>query len=132
MRQNLQAILFLTPILAIGLLYTIFQSVDPVAVGPGGILAVFILIYVACLSSLFILLKIGLIWSEKLFGSKKNRKLSLLSVNGSRKVYYAASILAFIPVTFLAMNAYSRLNFIDIALVFVLTVVAIFYIIKRN
>lgn len=132
MKKGLKALLFLSPLLVIGLLYVIFQSTDPASIGPGGVLIVFVLIYLGCLSILFILLRFGLYWVGRLLALRKSRKAPALPGMEIRKAYYVASVLAFVPVIFLAMHAYSQLQFTDVALVAVLMSIVTFYIIKRG
>jgi hypothetical protein len=132
MTKGFKALLFLSPFLVAGLLYAIFQSTDPASTGPGLVLAVFILIYLGCLSVLFIALRFGLYWVKKLLALRNKSEGQAIPRIGTRKAYYVASVLAFAPVTLLAMHAYSQLQFTDIALVVVLMTVITFYIVKRG
>lgn len=132
MKRSLQILLFLSPLLVVALLYAIFQFTDPASVGPGGVLGVFILIYLGCLSVLFIFLRFGLFWAKKLFARRSSSKSYNLPYIHTRKAYYVASVLAFAPVTLLALHSYSQLQFTDIALVGLLMAIVTFYILKRR
>lgn len=133
MKRNLEPLLFIVPVVVLGLLYIIFQSTDPASVGPGGVLGVFVLIYVGCLSVLFIILRFGLYWIKKVLALRKgSARAYVLPAMGTRKAYYVASVLAFAPVTLLAMHAYSQLQFSDVALVALLVTVVTFYVVKRR
>jgi len=125
-------LLFLAPVAVLGLLYMIFQFTDPASVGPGGVLGVFVLIYIGCLSIVFIVLRFGLYWMKKILAIRKGSNFYGLPSMGTRKAYYIASVLAFAPVTLLAMHAYSQLQFSDIGLVVLLVAVVTFYIVKRR
>jgi hypothetical protein len=133
MKRNTRIALLLVPLVVTILLYGIFQFTDPISVGPGGVLGVFVLIYLGCLSIVFIILRFGLYWVRKLLSGRKNQ-ISHVSVSGigSRKAYYVASVLAFAPVTLLAMHAYSQLQLTDVVLVGVLMAIVTFYILRRR
>lgn len=132
MKKALTILLFSSPFLVTGLLYLIFQFVDPLAVGPGGVLAVFALIYLGCLSVLFIVLRFGLYWIRKVVAMYKRREIGARPILEAKKAYYIASVVAFAPVTLLAMHAYSQLQVTDVLLVLILLSMAIFYIVKRG
>lgn len=133
MKRTTQIALFLSPVFIGSLLYGLFQFTDPLSVGPGGVLGVFVLIYLGCLSMLFILLRFGVYWMRKFLARRvtTGHDIKFSSVE-TRKAYYIASVLAFVPVVFLAMHAYSQLQFTDIALVGILMTIVTFYIIKRR
>jgi hypothetical protein len=132
MNRILKVALFVSPFLIAGLLFMVFQFTDPASVGPGGVLGVFTLIYLECLSILFIILRFGLYWVRKLLQIRRGPKAVSLPGMGVRKAYYIASIVAFAPVTLLAMHAYAQLQLTDIVLVILLMSIVTFYIIKRR
>lgn len=132
MKKALTALLFASPFLVAGTLYLVFQFVDPLSVGPGGVLGVFALIYLGCLSILFIVLRFGLFWIRKVVALYKRREIGVRPILEAKKAYYIASVVAFAPVTLLAMHAYSQLQVTDILLVLILLSIAIFYILKRG
>jgi hypothetical protein len=132
MKKVFTVLLLVSPFLIIGLLYLVFQFSDPLTAGPGGVLGVFTLIYLGCLSVLFILLRFGLYWVRAMVTMYKKQPQTSRPVVGTKKAYYIASVIAFAPVTLLAMHAYSQLQVADIVLVVVLLTIAIFYIVKRG
>lgn len=132
MKKVLTVLLLISPLLVVGLLYLVFQFSDPLTAGPGGVLGVFTLIYLGCLSVLFILLRFGLYWARVVMGMYKKQPQASRPVVGTKKAYYIASVVAFAPVTLLAMHAYSQLQVADVILVIVLMSIAIFYIVKRG
>lgn len=132
MKQIPKVLLFASPFVIAGILYGIFQLTDPASIGPGGVLGVFILMYLGCLSVLFIVLRFGLYWTRKLLRLREGTVVSTTPAMGARKAYYVASVLAFAPVTFLAMHAYSQLQLTDVLLVILLMAVLTFYILKRR
>jgi len=89
-----------------------------------GIFVVFVFIYLFWVSSIFILLKIG-----SLLLSKMHHRVKQLE---SKRAYYVASVLAFVPVLILAMQSVGQLELKDLLLVAIFTIVAIFYIAKRS
>ena len=132
MKRSLIGLLIITPLVAGLLLYIIFQFTDPATVGPAGLLGVFILIYLGCLSILFILLRFGLYAVSKMLSLRRGTTAHGAPQMGARKAYYIASVLAFAPVTFLAMHAYSQVGLTDIMLVSILMAIITFYILKRR
>ena len=133
MKKALMVLLFISPLVVAGLLYMIFQFSDPLTVGPLGVLGVFALIYLGCLSVLFILIRFGLYWVRKFVGLYKKQQMPGGGTRiEPRKAYYIASVVAFAPVTLLAMHAYTKLQITDVLLVLSLLVIAIFYIVKRG
>lgn len=123
-------VLVISPVVLLGTLYGVMQMVDPASAGPWGILGVFLLLYLVFLSVFFVLLRFGLYWLSKLIirGKKSNESARVFD---QKKAYYTASILALVPVTLLAMHAFSKIQWSDILLVALLTSLAIFYILKR-
>lgn len=131
-RRHLTIIMSLFPLVLTGLLYMIFQSTDPATIGPGGVLGVFILIYLVFLSIIFVLFRFGLYWVTKFLAKKQTLGVKRAIGVSQKKAYYIATVLAFMPVTLLAMRAFSRVQWMDLGLVMLLAVLAIFYIIKRQ
>ena len=126
-----QRLVYVIPVATIVALFVLFQFTDPISIGPGGILLVFILIYLFFVSCLFILLHFGTGLAGRILLSRKTVEQRQWSI-GVRKSYYIASIVAFAPVCFLAMQSIGQLQVRDVTLVMILTVVAIFYVIKRS
>ena len=113
------------------MLFVIFNVSNPVDIGPGGILIVFVLIYLFFASCFFILLHFGINILSRYLARRKSIDHRHWQV-GVRLAYYIASALAFAPVVVLAMQSVGQLQLRDVLLVTVLEVLAIFYIVKRG
>lgn len=126
------ASLFIIPVLLPAVLFAVLNYLDPATVGPGGILAVFVMIYFLCFSLLYVLLRYGL----KLFsvlGKKLGFRLDkqLESIN-KRRAYLYASVLSLIPIILLAMVSFSQLSIWDCLLVAAFAGISILYIQKTS
>lgn len=132
MQRNIGRLLLISPLLSAALLMIVLFSTDPVAIGPVGILGVFVLVYIFTLSLLFVLLRFGIGWFRRLTRSTKDNFRPAVRRVGVRKSYYIASILAFVPVLFLAMQSFAQLRLSDIILVGIFVGIAVFYVIKRT
>lgn len=132
MHSALRTLSYLVPLFALVALLVIMTSTDPISIGPGGILAVFVLVYVFWAGLFFTALHLGIGIASR-FIIKYRKTVTVRSVQiGVRKAYYIASALAFVPVLFLAMNSLGQLQFRDVALVLAFTSLIIFYIVKRT
>lgn len=132
MHHVLRTIGYLIPLFAVVALLFIMTSTDPVSIGPGGILVVFLLVYVFWAGLFFTVIHLGIGIASR-FLIKHRKSVTVRSVQiGARKAYYIASALAFVPVLFLAMNSLGQLQFRDVALVLVFMLLIIFYIVKRT
>lgn len=131
MQKKTKYAFLLTPILSAAILLLVLFSTDPVSIGPGGILGVFVLIYLFALSMLFVVLHFGIHWFTRLTARAKQDGTSRYRRIEARKAYYIASIIAFVPVLFLAMQSFAELRLSDIVLVGVFVSIAVFYVIKR-
>jgi Ca2+/Na+ antiporter len=132
MNQRLSITLLLTPFVLAAVLLYVFERTDPVSIGPGGILGVFILIYLITLSSLFIVLHFGVAFVSRIILKKRELVHKRQIKIGVRKAYYIASLFAFVPVLLLAMGSYSQLRFSDMLLIVAFIALVTFYIIKRG
>ncbi|MGB3009512.1 MAG: hypothetical protein WBB33_04120 [Candidatus Saccharimonadales bacterium] len=135
MKRSTTLLLYAAPLLLAAILYGLFTFVDPASADPGAILGVFVLIYLECLSIVFVVLHFGLKWVSKYIRKRKSVGNAMSHKSyavGVRKAYYIASIVSFAPVTLLAMHSFAQLRLIDIVLVFVFTGIATFYIVKRG
>lgn len=131
MQQFLRSLGYLTPLFALIVLVLLLNTTDPVSAGPGGILLVFLLIYIFWASLFFTILHLGLGTISR-FIIKYRQTVTVRSLQISvRKAYYIASALAFAPVLFLAMNSLGQLQVRDVALVLAFMTLVIFYIVKR-
>ena len=131
MVRNYEKLVYVIPVASVVALFALFQSTDPISIGPGGILVVFILLYLFFVSCLFILLHFGTSIFGRILLSRKTVEQRQWHI-GVQKSYYIASIIAFAPVCFLAMQSIGQLQIRDITLVLLLTAVAIFYVVKRT
>ena len=129
-RKNVRLV-YLIPVASFAILFALFQTTDPISIGPGGILVIFIFLYLFFVSCLFILLHFGTNMIGKIMLSRKTVEQRQWNI-GVRKSYYIASIVAFAPVIFLAMQSIGQLQIRDVMLVSLLTIVAIFYVVKRS
>ncbi len=131
MQRMLTTVGYLVPLFALVMLLLLVNLTDPVSAGPGGILLVFLLIYVFWAGLFFTLLHLGVRVASRLI-IKYRRTVTVRSLQlGVRKAYYIASALAFVPVLFLAMNSLGQLQIRDVGLVLVFMILIIFYITKR-
>lgn len=124
--------IYTLPLLVTVILYLLLSAVSPTDAGPGGILIVFILVYVFFTSLLFTLLHLGLRSLNSFLSQKKQGRLSTLTPLSVRRSYYMASVLAFGPVLLLALNSVRQLRVQDVVLVVLFLILAIFYIAKRD
>lgn len=123
-------LIYSIPLGCLVLLFVIMNSVDPTE-NVASILLVFLLIYLLAASVLFIMLRVGSRgWNA--VASHVSQRLVVNSAGLSRqRAYSMASVLAFMPVSLLAMQSLNQVRAIDIFLVVALTVLAMFYVVKR-
>lgn len=131
MTSQVQKLIYALPVACLVAIFALFQITDPIGIGPGGILFVFVLMYLFFLSSFFILLHFGIGIVGKLISSRKTIEQRTWKLGVSRS-YYIASIVAFAPVCLIAMQSIGQLQLRDVSLVFLLCAIAIFYIVKRG
>lgn len=132
MPQHTNSFLLIAPIILLGLLLYIFERTDPVSIGPGGVLGVFILMYLLALSVLFIILHTGVPLVSRIVMKKRGNLQAREVKIGVKKAYYVASLVAFIPVLLLAMGSFAQLKLTDVVLIVVFVALVTFYIIKRR
>lgn len=112
------------------LLLLILQGTAPSSTGPGGILAVFFLLYIilfVCLTWVLYLLNILIIkLTQSMVLRKPIRKMTL------PHAAYLASILAMAPVMIMGINSIGRVGFYEIVLVIVFVCLGVFYVEKRH
>ena len=110
-------------------LLLLMNFTSPSTAGPLGILAVFLLIYVASVSFIYLVLR-----NVATFLAKVSRPgLLKLALEGtsSLKLYYYSSILALSPVILLGMQSVGGVRWMDLTLLIVFEILACFYIYKR-
>lgn len=123
---------YLVPVFALVALMLLMNTTDPISAGPGGILVVFLLVYIFWAGLFFTILHLGLGVVSRLI-IRYRKAVTVRSVQLSiRKAYYIASALAFVPVLLLAMNSLGQLQIRDVALVSIFMFLVIFYIVKRT
>lgn len=91
---------------------------NPIQIGPNGILVFFILVYLLIFLVVLSILRIA----QSVF---KKRQQS------TQKLVYLAAVVSFAPVMLMALSSINQLQVLDVALVFVLEVLAIFYVSRR-
>lgn len=129
--HHVQKVVYVLPVLSLAALLAIFFMTDPLSAGPGGMLAVFFLVYVLFASTFFIILHGGLRVITTAVNRYRTVNLRKWQI-GVRKSYYVASVLAFGPVLLLAMQSVGQLQLRDVILMIVFLMIAIFYVIKRS
>ena len=132
MRHLFKVFGYLVPVFALAALMLLMNTTDPISAGPGGILVVFLLVYIFWAGLFFTILHLGLGVVSRLI-IRHRKAVTVRSVQLSiRKAYYIASALAFVPVLLLAMNSLGQLQIRDVALVSIFMFLVIFYIVKRT
>ena len=132
MQRRFTGITLLAPVVLAGLLLLIFDRTDPVAIGPAGVLGVFVLIYLLSFSLLFVLLHFVIPLVSRVVTRKKESLHQREVKIGVKKAYYIASLIAFVPVLLLAMRSFAQLKLGDVAHVVAFVGVVSFYILKRK
>lgn len=132
MKASTRTLLALSPLLTAALLAVVLVTTNPLSIGPVGIMGVFVLVYLFSLSLTFVVLHFGIYWMSRLVITKRDTLGQREWRVGARKAYYVASVVAFVPVLFLAMRSFAELRLGDVLLVGVFVAIAVFYIMKRT
>jgi hypothetical protein len=132
MNKSLKLLIYTSWLWLFLILLSVMNSVDPVSAGPGGILLIFVLIYLVIASFLFTILHWGVRFVSAQIVKRNKRVTARAYKVGVRKAYYVASVVAFGPVLLLALNSVRQLKLTDIMLVGLFLILAIFYISKRE
>lgn len=117
MKVSTRTLLALSPLATAFLLVAVLMTTNPLSIGPVGIMGVFVLVYLFSLSMTFVVLHFGIYWLSRLMISKRDTLGQREWRVGARKAYYIASVVAFVPVLFLAMRSFAELKVSDILLV---------------
>lgn len=126
----LKKVLIFSLVGSIGLLAALMQTTTPATTGPIGVLMVFVLLYVAALSSLTFLIYKGSQLLVRLSRSVTvKRPLSAFSLT---RAYYFSSVLALAPVMIIGMQSVGEVGLYDLVLVGAFVFIACLYIAKRT
>ena len=123
--------LFIAVIIAAVLLMIIFHTTVPAAIGPLGILFVFVLMYVLVLGLLtFLIFGFGILF-RKLIGIFAIAKRPVRTLSLARS-YYFSSVIALGPIMLVGIHSVGELGFYDVLLVGVFVVISCVYVAKRT
>lgn len=136
MNKTKQILQILSPVGIALIVYMLLRSTDPATIGPGGILLVFFLLYLLCLSLLYAVIRYGYraaTWLSSVVARRDKHSLRKRTARiDSKKAYYVASVLSFVPVALLAIHSFSGLRWTDLALVILFAGIATFYVLRRQ
>lgn len=128
-RYMLGRVIILSSSVAIVLLSMLWQTTTPTTIGPLGILAVFILMYLSALGVLTFLIfginKIIVRVSSPLI----KRTVPAMTIARS---YYFASVIALAPVMIIGMQSVGEVGIYELLLVMIFVMIACIYIAKRT
>jgi hypothetical protein len=109
-----------------GVLLLLWNLTNPVEIGPTGVFAVFVLLYIFWLGVAFAIVRLATYCFKKVYKKSVESKRF-----DGRVAYYIASVMAFIPVLIMAMQSVGQLELRDVLLVIIFASLAVFYILKR-
>lgn len=125
-------ILTVVTVVAAVLLLTFVNISSPSTTGPGGILAVFFLLYLVLVGLItWIIYGTNKLWS---IVDARARSRRLVPANWPRsllKSYYMASIVALAPIILIAIGSVGDVHWYELGLVAMLVTIGIFYVQKR-
>ncbi len=129
-KDMLGKVLAISLTVAVTLLIVLLQTTTPAAIGPLGILIIFVLMYVSVLCVLTFLLFSGSRVVAKISSSvtvkRPIQSLSLL------KSYYFSSVIALAPVMLVGMQSVGEVSFYEVVLVALFVTFSCVYIAKRT
>ena len=124
-------ILAIAALVAMALLVIMFHATVPSAVGPLGILFVFILVYIVAVGLLtFLLFLLGNI-VNKAINTFANPKRPVGTLTFAR-AYYFSSVLALGPIMLIGIHSVGRLGVYDVLLVGIFVIISCVYVAKRT
>lgn len=122
-------LLIVIGLVAAGLLFVILNTIEPVDAGATGVLAVFLLLYIALLAGLTHALWLG---SRAL--KRVGSELKLLSSYQSvtlKKAYYYATVVALAPVILIGLQSVGGAGVYEVGLVALLVTLGCIYVSRR-
>ena len=130
MGNMLSRVIAVSVAIAIVILAIILHVTQPSTVGPLGILAVFILMYVSVLGVLtFLLFGTSKVISKISSSFTVKKPIRPLSLSRS---YYFSSVIALAPVMLIGMQSVAEVEIYDVLLIMLFVVIACIYISKRT
>lgn len=124
-------ILFIATVIAAMLLVIVFQTTVPAAIGPLGILLVFVLMYTLALGVLtFLIFGVSSLLQKSLnllIAAKKPFQSPTLA-----RSYYFASVIALAPVMLIGIHSVGELGVYDVILVGIFVLISCVYVAKRT
>lgn len=123
--------MFIASVIAVTLLVVIFQTTVPAAIGPLGILFVFVLMYVLTLGVLtFLIFGLGNFLQRFVTSLLVTKKpFQALSLTRS---YYFSSVISLAPVMLIGIHSVGELGFYDVLLVLIFVAISCVYVAKRT
>ena len=116
-------------IIALIVALLMLQLTTPQMVGPVGVLAFFVLIYIFSAAAIYLLL---VFLVDSLSGVvKKGKWLARLESMSARKIYYYTSFIALVPVILLGMQSVGMVRVTEILLLVLFQALGLFYISRR-
>jgi hypothetical protein len=126
----LSKIVAVSVVMAVTLLAGLLSMTEPATIGPLGILAVFILMYVSVLGVLtFLLYGISRAIGKIATGFTVRKPIQPLTF---RKSYYFSSVIALAPVMLIGMQSVGEVSIYEVLLIILFEVIACIYIAKRT
>lgn len=105
------------------------QLTTPHMVGPFGVLAFFVLVYIACACAVYMVMTLLVsVFGRTLSEGRWRRMIEGLS---GRKIYYFTSFIALAPVILLGMQSIGSVRPLDVGLLVLFQVLGCFYISRR-
>lgn len=112
------------------LVLLLINGTTPSTVGPLGILAVFLCMYVILVSTLTLILWQGSYILQRVAkGLTVRRPLRVLTL---RRAYYFSSVIGLAPVILIAMQSVGRVGFYEVGLVSIFVLIGCVYVAKRS
>jgi len=126
------SIFFTTIVLLIiaGVLILLLSVIDPSDVSAFGLLGILVIIYLFFFMALVFMYRIIELLTRFFKDSNKSKDV-IKQQKSRRKIPYIISTLALIPLFLISFNSLGQINILNLSLIVVFEVLAIFYIVKR-